>query len=95
MLFPGLSNIQKAATFIFIAEARMNNQPSPNPDTEDLSAHIERALGLRAAPVDPIEAQRLLKHLRRLEPAAQRALADAAAGAPDFGASLRALGAQP
>jgi hypothetical protein len=74
----------------------MNNQPSPNPDSEDLSAHIERALGLRAAPVDPMEVQRLLKHLRRLEPAAQRALlADEGAGAPGFAASLRALGAQP
>ena len=73
----------------------MNNQPSPNPDTADLSAHIERALGLRAAPVDPTEVQRLLKHLRRLEPAAQRALADQAAGVADFDARLRALGAQP
>jgi hypothetical protein len=73
----------------------MNNQPSPNPDTEDLSAHIERALGLRAAPVDPTEVKRLLKHLRRLEPAALRALADEGTGAQDFGTSLRDLGAQP
>lgn len=72
----------------------MNNQSSPNPDTADLSAHIERALGLRAAPVDPAEVQRLLKHLRRLEPAAQRALSDEGRGAPDFGTSLRALGGQ-
>jgi hypothetical protein len=73
----------------------MNNQPSPIPDTEDLSAHIERALGLRAAPVDPNEVQRLLKHLRRLEPAALRALADEGTGVQDFGTSLRDLGAQP
>lgn len=72
----------------------MNIQSSPNPDTEDLSAHIERALGLRAAPVDPAEVQRLLKHLRRLEPAALRALAAESSGAQDFGTSLRALGAQ-
>lgn len=72
----------------------MNNQPSPNPDTADLSAHIERALGLRAAPVDPNEVQRLLKHLRRLEPAAQRAMANEGRDTQDFSASLRALGAQ-
>jgi hypothetical protein len=73
----------------------MNIQPPPNSLAEDLSAHIERALGLRAAPVDPQEVQRLLKHLRRLEPSALRAVADAAADGTDFDTCLRQLGAQP
>ena len=74
---------------------------APKPDSPDsppdpLIDKIERGLALRARSggvADPAEAQRLLKHLKRLEPAALQALAEAAEPneAQDFDACLRSL----
>lgn len=57
---------------------------------------IERGLALRArseGAVDPDEVQRLLKHLKRLEPAALQAMDEAATHTEgqDFQACLRSL----
>lgn len=74
---------------------------TPKPDSSDstpdpLIDTIERGLALRArseGEADPAEVQRLLKHLKRLEPAALQALAEAAkhTEAQDFDACLRSL----
>ncbi len=74
---------------------------APKPDRPDrppdpLIDTIERALALRARSggvADSAEVQRLLKHLKRLEPAALQALAEAAGHteAQDFDACLRSL----
>ncbi len=77
----------------------MSAAPSPANHTDALIGHIERALALRArseGAVDPDEVQRLLKHLKRLEPAALQALGEAgeaaaATEAQDFQACLRSL----
>jgi hypothetical protein len=77
----------------------MTGAPKPNsPDSppDPLIGAIERGLALRARSggvADPAEVQRLLKHLKRLEPAALQALAEAAEPneAQDFDACLRSL----
>ena len=77
----------------------MSAAPSPANHPDALIGHIERALALRArseGAVDPDEVQRLLKHLKRLEPAALQALGEAgeaaaATEAQDFQACLRSL----
>lgn len=62
-------------------------QPSETPPA-DLQAHIRSVL----SPVDPAQVQRLLKHLRRLEPAACLALQQSQGRAlEDFEQSLRDL----
>ena len=65
----------------------------PSSGSDDLQSGVEHGLSLRPGPVDPSEVQRQLKHLRRLEPAARKALAAAVAdpGPQDFEASLREL----
>jgi hypothetical protein len=77
----------------------MSAAPSPANHPDALIDHIERALALRTrseGAIDPDEVQRLLKHLKRLEPAALQALgeageAGAASEAQDFQACLRSL----
>ena len=74
----------------------MSAAPSPANHPNALIGHIERALALRArseGAVDPDEAQRLLKHLKRLEPAALQAMDEAATHTEgqDFQACLRSL----
>ena len=74
----------------------MSAAPSPANHPDALIGQIERALALRARSggvADPAEVQRLLKHLKRLEPAALQALAEAAepTEAQDFDACLRSL----
>ena len=75
----------------------MHSASHPKPDPDDLSVWVERGLALRAGPVDPAEAQRQLKHLRRLESSARLAVATAGVAAradipvQDFGACLRDL----
>lgn len=74
----------------------MSAAPSPANHPDALIDPIERALALRVGSegaVDPDEVQRLLKHLKRLEPAALQALGEAAAAteAQDFQACLRSL----
>jgi hypothetical protein len=66
-------------------------QPSEPPPT-DLQAHIDRVLAEGARPIDPAQAQRLLKQLQRVEPAARAALAQAQSmSASSFDACLNAL----
>jgi dihydrodipicolinate synthase/N-acetylneuraminate lyase len=77
----------------------MSAAPSPANHPDALIDPIERALALRTrseGAVDPDEVQRLLKHLKRLEPAALQALGEAgeaaaATEAQDFQACLRSL----
>jgi len=69
-----------------------NTSSEPN----GLVGCVEQGLALRAGStgqVDPAEVQRLLKQLRRLEPAALQALAEAAEHpeSQDFAACLRSL----
>jgi hypothetical protein len=76
--------------------APMSATPSPASPPDPLIGEIERGLALRArseGAADPAEVQRLLKHLKRLEPAALQALAEAAEPneAQDFDACLRSL----
>jgi hypothetical protein len=79
--------------------APMTGAPKPDrPDSppDPLIDTIKRSLALRARSggvADPAEVQRLLKHLKRLEPAALQALAEAAehSEAQDFDACLRSL----
>lgn len=77
----------------------MSAAPSLANHPDALIDPIERALALRTrseGAVDPDEVQRLLKHLKRLEPAALQALGEAgeaaaATEAQDFQACLRSL----
>lgn len=77
----------------------MSAAPSPANHPDALIDPIERALALRTrseGAIDPDEVQRLLKHLKRLEPAALQALGEAgeaaaATEAQDFQACLRSL----
>lgn len=69
-----------------------------SPEPGALAGFVEQGLALlqagSAGPADTAELQRLLKHLRRLEPAALQAMAEAG-GAPaaseDFSACLKSL----
>jgi hypothetical protein len=74
----------------------MTGAPKPDSPPDPLIDTIERGLALRTRSggvADPAEVQRLLKHLKRLEPAALQALAEAAehSEAQDFDACLRSL----
>ena len=66
-------------------------QPSEPPPT-DLQAHIARVMAEGSRPIDPAQAQRLLKQLQRVEPAARAALLQAESEpAGSFDACLNAL----
>lgn len=64
-------------------------QPS-EPPPSDLSAHVAEVLTAKLPSADPALAQRLLKQLQRVEPAARQALAQTHANEP-FEACLKAL----